>query len=129
MLPRWVDGVEREALIRPVREQVNQLSLPQQVRHRIFHHLHDSVACQAETVHGYDIADEDTAICGDLYDSSAAMELPFERTAGLWVAIINQNVSVRHEFLRHGWMLVLFEVRGRSDGHNTRIPELFSNQA
>ena len=64
MLPRWVDGVEREALIRPAGEQVNELSLPQQSRHRIFHHLHDSIACQAETVHGDDVAEDDTTICG-----------------------------------------------------------------
>src|SRR5260370_33751510 len=129
MLPRWEDGVEREALIRPVGEQINQLSLPQQSRHHIFHHLHDSIACQAETVHGDDVADDDTTICGNLYDSSATMELPFERTAGLRVAIIYQDMSVGHEILRRGRMLVPFEVRGRSDGHNARVPELSHNQA
>ena len=129
MLPRWVDGVEREALIRPVGEQVNQLSLPQQSRHRIFHHLHDSIACQAETVHGDDVADDDPTMCGNLYDSSATMELPFERTAGLRVAIIYQDMSARHEIQRLGWMLVPFEVGGRSDGHDARVPELSHNQA
>src|ERR1700738_432643 len=114
MLPRWVDGVEREALIRPVGEQVTQLSLPQQSRHRIFHHLHDSIACQAETVHRDDVADDDTTICGNLYDSSATMEFPFERTPGLRVAIVNQDMSALHEIQRRGRMLVPFYVRGRS---------------
>src|ERR1700722_15058454 len=129
MLPRWVDGVEREALIRPVGEQVNQLSLLQQPRHRIFHHLHNSIACQAEIVHGDDVADDDTTICRNLHDSSATMELPFEWTAGLRVAIIYQDMSVGHEILRRGRMLVPFEVRGRSDGHDARVPELSHNQA
>src|ERR1700722_7726530 len=118
MLPRWVDGVEREALIRPVGEQVNQLSLLQQPRHRIFQHLHDSIACQAEIVHGNDVADDDVSVSGGLYDSSATMEFPFERTSGLWVAIINQDMSARHQVLRRSGMLVSFEVRGRSDGHD-----------
>src|ERR1700679_1053423 len=129
MLPRWVDGVEREALIRPVREQVNQFSLPQQSRHRIFHHLDDSIACQAETVHRDDVADDDMTICGNLYDSSASMEFPFERTPGFWVSIVNQDMSVRHEIQRRGWVLVPFEIRGRSDGHDARVPELPHNQA
>ena len=97
MLPRWVDDVEREALIRPVGEQVNPLSLPQQPRHRIFDHLHDSVACQALAVHGDDVADEDATACGNPYDSPTTMKLPFERTAGLRVATINQDISTGHE--------------------------------
>src|SRR5580704_7213909 len=128
MLPRRVDGIERKALIRPIREQVNQFPLIQQPRHRIFHHLHDSIACQAETVHRDDVADDDVTICGNLYDSSATMEFPFERTSGLRVAIINQDMSVRHELLRRGWMLVSFEVSGRSDGHDACGPELSHNQ-
>src|SRR3984957_13925675 len=129
MLPRWVDGVEREALIRPVGEQVNQLSLLQQPRHRIFHHLHDSIACQAEIVHGDDVADDDVSIGGHLFDSSAAMELPFERTSSFRIAIVNQDMSVRHQVLRRSWMLVPFQVRGRSDGHDACGPELSHNQA
>src|ERR1700691_2733772 len=129
MLSRRVDGVEREALIRPSREQVNQLPLLQQPRHRILHHLHDSIACQTEIVHGDDVTDDDVTICGRLYDSSATMEFPFERTSSLRVAIINQDMSVRHQVLRRSWMLVSFEGRGSSDGHDACGPELSHNQA
>src|SRR5580704_7856801 len=129
MLPRRVDGIERKALIRPIREQVNQFPLLQQPRHRIFHHLHDSIACQAEIVHGDDVANDDVTICGYLYDSSPTMEFQFERTSSLRVAIINQDMSVRHQVLRRSRMLVSFEVRGRSDGQDTCGPELSHNQA
>src|ERR1700735_2367331 len=128
MLPRRVDGVERKALIRPIREQVHQPPLLQQPRHRIFHHLYDSIACQAENVHGDDIADDDVTICRHLYDSSATLEFPFERTPSLRVAIINQHMFVRHQVLRRSWMLVLFEVRGRSDGHDAGEPEFSHNR-
>src|ERR1700679_2941271 len=129
MLPRRVDGVERKALIRPIREQVYQLPLLQQPRHRIFHHLHNSIACQAEIVHGDDVADDDVTSGGHLYDSSATMEFPFERTPRLRVAIINQDMSVRDQILRRSRTLVSFEVRGRSDGHDACGPELSHHQA
>jgi hypothetical protein len=118
MLPRWVDDVEREALIRPVGEQVNHLSSPQQPRHSISDHLHDSV--RVPTSGRILVSDIITmhSLCPAGYDSSATMEFPVERAAALRVAIINQNMSVRHEVLRCGWMLVSFEVRGSSDGYD-----------
>jgi len=54
-------------------------------------------------VHGDDVADEDATACGNPYDSPAAMKLPFERTAGLQVAIINQDMSTGQEIERCGY--------------------------
>jgi hypothetical protein len=53
-------------------------------------------------VHGDDVADEDATACGNPCDSPATMKLPFERTAGLRVAIINQDVSTSQEIERCG---------------------------
>ena len=57
------------------------------------------------------------------------MEFPFEGTPSVRVAIINQDMSVRHEVLRRGWVLASFEVRGSGGGHDPRVPEPSDNQA
>ena len=78
-MAREVVGIERVALLRPIRQDLDQLTLRQHWGETKLDGLRDAVAGSAGGEFGREFVEHEPAACLHLNDLSGAMELPGKR--------------------------------------------------
>jgi len=81
-MPRRIERVERERLVRPAREEIDQPTALEQVSDAEGKHLRDAGAREARLQHRSDVGEQKRALCIDRGDLTPALQLPLERATG-----------------------------------------------
>src|SRR5208282_4283582 len=82
VMPRRIERVERERLVRPAREEIDQPTALEQVSDAEGKHLRDAGAREARLQHRSDVGEQKRALCIDRGDLTPALQLPLERATG-----------------------------------------------
>jgi len=125
-LARGVEGVEGEALVGPVGEELDELAAIEQGLDAESHDLGDADAGEAGIEEGAGVGDEE-ASCGlDGDDLAGAVELPLEGLGGDGIAKLQAGVG--GEVGGPGGAAVAFEIGGGGDGEDAGVEELADDE-